>query len=59
LKARRNAQAHVPYPYPTDRSEPLNERDGILNGITDRGQRDSVIVKLQPGGGIEAKAMAG
>ena len=39
--------------------EPLNARDGILNGIADRRQRDSVIVKLEPGDGIEAQALAG
>ena len=39
--------------------EPLNARDGILNGIADRRQRDSVIVKLEPGHGIEAQALAG
>ena len=38
--------------------EPQNERDGILNGIADRRQRDSVIVKLEPGDGIEAQALA-
>jgi protocatechuate 3,4-dioxygenase, beta subunit len=39
--------------------EPLNAQDGILNGITDRRQRDSVIVELEPGDGIEARALAG
>ena len=39
--------------------EPLNARDGILNGIADRRQRDSVIVTLEPGDGIEARALAG
>jgi protocatechuate 3,4-dioxygenase, beta subunit len=39
--------------------EPLNAHDGILNGITDRLQRDSVIVRLEPGDGIEARALAG
>ena len=38
--------------------EPQNERDGILNGIADRRQRESVIVKLEPGDGIEAQALA-
>jgi protocatechuate 3,4-dioxygenase beta subunit len=39
--------------------EPQNARDGILNAISDRRQRDSVIVRLQPGDGIEASALAG
>ncbi len=39
--------------------EPLNARDGILNGIRDARQRDSVIVRLEPGEGIEAQALAG
>lgn len=39
--------------------EPLNARDGILNGIADRRQRDSVTVKLEPGAGIEPGALAG
>jgi protocatechuate 3,4-dioxygenase, beta subunit len=39
--------------------EPQNGRDGILNAISDRRQRDSVIVRLQPGDGIEARALAG
>jgi len=39
--------------------EPQNERDGILNAISDKRQRDGVIVKLEPGDGIEARALAG
>ena len=39
--------------------EPQNGRDGILNAISDRRQRDSVIVSLQLGDGIEARALAG
>lgn len=39
--------------------EPQNARDGVLNAISDRRQRDSVIVRLQPGDGIEASALAG
>jgi protocatechuate 3,4-dioxygenase, beta subunit len=37
--------------------EPLNQRDGVLNGIRDLRQRDSVIVKLEPGDGVEAQAL--
>jgi protocatechuate 3,4-dioxygenase beta subunit len=39
--------------------EPLNARDGILNAIRDTRQRDSVIVKLEPGDRIEEKALVG
>jgi protocatechuate 3,4-dioxygenase beta subunit len=39
--------------------EPLNARDGILNGIRDPRQRDSVIVKLAPGDRLEDKALVG
>jgi hypothetical protein len=39
--------------------ESQNARDGILNGIADRRQRDSVIVRLEPGEGIEPGALAG
>jgi protocatechuate 3,4-dioxygenase beta subunit len=41
--------------------EPLNARDGILNGIRDARQRDSVIVivKLEPGDRLEADALVG
>jgi protocatechuate 3,4-dioxygenase, beta subunit len=39
--------------------EPLNQRDGILNRIRDPRQRDSVIVKLQPGDRIEDQALVG
>ena len=39
--------------------EPQNARDGILNGIRDPRQRDSVIVKLEPGDRLEEKALAG
>ncbi|QCI67376.1 protocatechuate 3,4-dioxygenase [Phreatobacter stygius] len=38
--------------------EPLNARDGVLNGIRDPRQRDSVIVRLEPANGLEAGAMA-
>src|SRR6185295_6022556 len=33
--------------------EPQNARDGVLNGIRDRRQRDSVIVRLDPADGLE------
>jgi protocatechuate 3,4-dioxygenase beta subunit len=36
-----------------------NERDGILNAIRDPRQRDSVIVRLEPGGRLEARALVG
>lgn len=39
--------------------EPLNARDAILNGIRDPRQRDSVIVRLEPGDRIEDKALIG
>jgi len=39
--------------------EPLNARDGILNGIRDPRQRDSVIVKLEPGDRLEDQALVG
>lgn len=39
--------------------EAQNERDGILNGIRDPRQRDSVIVALQPGGSLEPRALVG
>jgi protocatechuate 3,4-dioxygenase beta subunit len=39
--------------------EVLNERDGILNGIRDAAQRDSVIVRLQRGDGLEPGALVG
>ena len=39
--------------------EPLNRRDGILNGIRDARQRDSVIVKLEPGDRLEDQALVG
>lgn len=39
--------------------EPLNARDGILNAIRDERQRQSVIVKLEPGDRIEEKALVG
>ena len=39
--------------------EPLNARDGILNAIRDERQRDSVIVKLEPGDRIEEEALVG
>ena len=39
--------------------EAQNERDGILNGIRDKRQRDSVIVSLQPGESLEPSALVG
>lgn len=39
--------------------EPLNARDGLLNRIGDMRQRDSVIVKLEPGDRIEDGALVG
>src|SRR5262249_15922960 len=39
--------------------EAQNARDGVLNGIRDRRQRDSVIVRLVPADGLEAGALAG
>ncbi len=38
--------------------EPLNARDGVLNGIRDPRQRDSVIVRLEPADRLEAGALA-
>lgn len=39
--------------------EPLNARDGVLNAIRDRRQRDSVIVRLDRADRIEAGALLG
>jgi protocatechuate 3,4-dioxygenase beta subunit len=39
--------------------EPQNAADGVLNGIRDRGARESVIVRLQDAGDIEAGALKG
>lgn len=39
--------------------EPLNQRDGLLNSISDPRQRDSVIVRLEPADRIEPGALAG
>lgn len=39
--------------------EPLNERDGILNGVRDARARDSLIVRLDPVGGVEAGSLGG
>ena len=39
--------------------EKLNERDGVLNGLRDPRQRDSVIVRLDPADRIEGGALAG
>jgi protocatechuate 3,4-dioxygenase, beta subunit len=39
--------------------EPQNTRDGVLNGIRDRRQRDSVIVRLDPADGVEPGSLAG
>jgi protocatechuate 3,4-dioxygenase beta subunit len=39
--------------------EAQNERDGVLNGIRDTRQRESVIVNLQPGDGLEPSALMG
>jgi protocatechuate 3,4-dioxygenase beta subunit len=39
--------------------EPLNARDGVLNAIADRRQRESVIVRLDPADRIEAGALMG
>jgi protocatechuate 3,4-dioxygenase beta subunit len=39
--------------------EALNERDGILNSISDKRQRDSVIVSLRPGESLEPAALVG
>jgi len=39
--------------------EPLNARDGVLNAIRDRRQRDSVIVRLDRADRIESGALMG
>ena len=39
--------------------EAQNEGDGILNGIRDARQRESVLVNLQPGDGLEPSALMG
>lgn len=39
--------------------EKLNTQDGVLNGIRDRRQRDSVIVRLDAADRIEANALSG
>jgi protocatechuate 3,4-dioxygenase, beta subunit len=39
--------------------EPQNATDGVLNAIRDRAARESVIVRLQEAGDIEAGALAG
>lgn len=39
--------------------ERQNERDGVLNGIRDKRQRDSVIVRLDSADSIEPGALAG
>jgi protocatechuate 3,4-dioxygenase beta subunit len=39
--------------------EPLNAGDGVLNGIRDRRQRDSVIVRLDPADAVEPGSLAG
>jgi protocatechuate 3,4-dioxygenase beta subunit len=39
--------------------EPLNARDGVLNGIRNPRQRDSVIVPLHPADRIELGALVG
>lgn len=39
--------------------EPLNQRDGLLNAIADRRQRESVIVRLEPAERIEPGALRG
>jgi len=39
--------------------ERQNERDGVLNGIRDRRQREALIVRLDAGDAIEAGALAG
>ena len=38
--------------------EPLNARDGVLNGIADPRQRDAVTVRLDPASGLESGALA-
>ena len=39
--------------------EPQNATDGVLNAIRDRGARESVIVRLEDAGDIEAGALKG
>ena len=39
--------------------EPQNAGYGVLNGIRDRRQRDSVIVRLDPAEALEPGALAG
>lgn len=39
--------------------EPQNETDGVLRRIRDRQARDSLIVRLDPGDGLEAGALKG
>jgi protocatechuate 3,4-dioxygenase, beta subunit len=39
--------------------EKLNDNDGVLNGIRDPRQRDSVIVRLDPAESVEPGALAG
>jgi protocatechuate 3,4-dioxygenase, beta subunit len=39
--------------------EPQNARDSVLNGIGDRRQRDSVIVRLDPAEAVEPGSLAG
>lgn len=39
--------------------DPRNAHDGILNAIRDPRQRDSVIVRLEPGDRIEDQALVG
>lgn len=39
--------------------EPQNQRDGVLRGIRDLRARQSVIVRLEPAGDIEANALRG
>jgi protocatechuate 3,4-dioxygenase beta subunit len=40
-------------------AEPQNDRDGVLRGIRDARARESVIVRLEPAGEIEAGALKG
>ena len=55
-----NDEVHALAPYnQKGRRDVLNERDGILNGIRDKRERDSVIVKLEPGDRLEAQALVG
>ena len=37
--------------------EPLNERDGLFNRLRDPRQRDAVLLRLEPAGGIEPQAL--